>query len=391
MTALPTRPRSGPDAPAGSWRMRDELRLVLGALRDAGERAHAGRLDVRAAHDLDLHPGQLARPRGQRLGREQVGRRVAEVARAVGGLGAGAPGLDRGGDVVVRGHDERLRGAILARIGLERRVAVGGEQRALHERARHVVADLVRQLPAQRRACRARAPGRARSPPRSARARGRRRRAPRSRRGSSAARRRARGRASASFASASPDSTSAPSVPSGTSWGTPLPSKIPTTIVSAPVSGGSSVVALTSMAGGYRPSHAQDRDPRHRPHARRQARRRPVQPPGHRARRDRHPRRARARGRRTRAGPARRHGPGAAGRRRPDPLAPGADRRRDPQGGLLRDDQQGLRLRRARRRPARRRDPGGRRRRGRRGRDGVDVAGARTCCRRPASARAWAT
>ena len=179
-----------------------------------------------------------------------------------------------------------------------------------------------------------------------------------------------------SFAVASPDSTSAPSVPSGTSCGTPLPSKIPTTIVSAPVSGGSSVVALTSMAGGYRQSHAQDRDPRHRPHARRQARRRPVQPAGHRARRHRHPRRARARGRGAGAGPARRHGPGAAGGRGPDPVAPGADRRRDPEGGLLRDDQQGLRVRRARRRPARRRDPRRRPRGGRRRRHGVDVAGA---------------
>ena len=78
-----------------------------------------------------------------------------------------------------------------------------------------------------------------------------------------------------------------------------------------------------------------DRDPRHRPHARRQARRRPLLARGHRARRHRDQGRARARRRRAGAGPARRHGPGAPGRPGPDPLAPGPDqgrasRRRSP-------------------------------------------------------------
>ena len=74
-------------------------------------------------------------------------------------------------------------------------------------------------------------------------------------------------------------------------------------------------------------------------------------------------------------------GPGAPGRPGPDPLAPGPDQGRDPEGGLLRDRQQGLRLRHARGRhdrPARpRRRPRGRRR----GRHGVDVAARPTCCR----------
>ena len=48
---------------------------------------------------------------------------------------------------------------------------------------------------------------------------------------------------------ASPDSTSAPSAPSGVSWATPSSSKSPTAIVSAPVPGGASVVARTSMQG----------------------------------------------------------------------------------------------------------------------------------------------
>ena len=70
----------------------------------------------------------------------------------------------------------------------------------------------------------------------------------------------------------------------------------------------------------------------------------------HRARRHRDRRRARARRRRARAGRARGHGPGAPGRPGPDPLAPGADQGRHPEGGLLGDDQQGLRLGPARRR-----------------------------------------
>ena len=73
-----------------------------------------------------------------------------------------------------------------------------------------------------------------------------------------------------------------------------------------------------------------------------------VDPRRHRARRHRDRGRARARRRRARAGRARGHGPGAAGRPGPDPLAPGADQGRHPEGGLLGDDQQGLRLGHAR-------------------------------------------
>ena len=65
-----------------------------------------------------------------------------------------------------------------------------------------------------------------------------------------------------------------------------------------------------------------------RPHAVRQARRRPQRLRGDRARRDRDPRRARARRRRARRGRVRDHGPGAAGRRRPGARAAGGGRRR---------------------------------------------------------------
>ncbi len=58
---------------------------------------------------------------------------------------------------------------------------------------------------------------------------------------------------------------------------------------------------------------------------------------------------------RARRGPARRHGAGAAGRSGSDPVAPGPDQGRDPQGGLLGDDQQGVRVRDPCRRDDRRR------------------------------------
>ena len=151
-----------------------------------------------------------------------------------------------------------------------------------------------------------------------------------------------------------------------------------------------SVVAMTSTRGATLPAralrtievrpptpeppeHAQDRHPLRRPNADRQARRRPGQRRRHRARRHRDPGRARARRRRARAGRARDHGPGAPGRPGPDSLPPGADQGRHPQGGLLGDDQQGLRLGHPGRRHARRGDPRRRHRgRGRRG-HGVDV------------------
>ena len=86
--------------------------------------------------------------------------------------------------------------------------------------------------------------------------------------------------------------------------------------------------------------------------------------------------RARARRGQARPGPARGDGPGAAGRPGADPVPAGPDQGGDPQGGLLGDRQQGLRLEpagRRHRRPGRAR---GRPRARRRGRHGVDVGGA---------------
>ena len=128
--------------------------------------------------------------------------------------------------------------------------------------------------------------------------------------------------------------------------------------------------------------HASNRDPEHRPHADRQARRGAAHASRHASGRCSDPRGARTRRRRARAGRARRDGHRAAGGPGPDPDAPGADRGRDPDRGQLGDDQQGVRVERARGRDDRPGRPRRRsRRRGRR-RDGVDVAGALPAARR---------
>ena len=101
------------------------------------------------------------------------------------------------------------------------------------------------------------------------------------------------------------------------------------------------------------------------------------------------PRRPRDRGRpgalrrRPRAGPAGRLRPGPAGRPGPDPLAPGPDQGRHPQGGPLGDDQQGLRLGHALARPRRPGDPRRRHRGRRHRRHGVDEPGPVPAARRP--------
>src|SRR5579884_672010 len=189
---------------------------------------------------------------------------------------------------------------------------------------------------------------------------------------------------SPSFGRASPDSASAARAPEPGSPGGGSPSKKPTTIVSAPVARGSPVLASTCTAahaisdydwsdpsepGGNAhepgaPADAKDRDPVRRANADREAGRWPLDARGHRARRDGDQGRAGARRGGARAGPARRDGAGPPGRPGPDPLPAGPDQGGHPPGGLLGDDQQGLRLGHPRLLPDRQRDP--RRRPGRR-------------------------
>ena len=134
---------------------RDQLRLLVAAAGDAGERAHAGR--------LDLGRGPRPRPARRRSARRALGQRasgvislagrVLQVARGVRGLGDDRGALDVGARVVVRGDDQlaRCRGSSSSP-GLVGAVLVGGQQRALDEarRARRGAGS-----PSTARACRA--------------------------------------------------------------------------------------------------------------------------------------------------------------------------------------------------------------------------------------------
>ena len=271
--------------------------------------------------------------------------------------------LDGAGDVVVGGDDQLVElAAVVVLVGaaLERRELVRAHDRAVDERGGVRVGEVVRELPAEDASRRARGRGRARWRRRSARARGRTPRACRARPRASGARRRGSGRACGSRCG--PRRTRAAPRARRRGGRARRPRRRrrrPRSCRRRWLRGrrwwrGRPLRAARILECS---SHVQHRDPRHRPHPRRQARRRPVVAPGHGAGRDRDQGGPRARGRRARPGPARRDGPGAAGRPGADPLAPGADRGRHPQGGLLRDHQQGLRLERARGRHPRRRDP----------------------------------
>ena len=136
---------------------RDQLRLLVAALGDAGEGAHAGRLDLGAAHDLERERvvlvGDLARPLAQRARREVVGGPVLEIAREVDRLADDAAGLDRRGHVMVGGDDQlaELRPVVVVvALALEQRELVGAHDAALDERGGVGVGDVVGELPAQR-------------------------------------------------------------------------------------------------------------------------------------------------------------------------------------------------------------------------------------------------
>ena len=137
--------------------------------------------------------------------------------------------------------------------------------------------------------------------------------------------------------------------------------------------------------------YAQHSHPRYRAHPLRQDGRDALLPRRDRPRRPRDHGGARALRGRPRAGRAGRLRPGPAGRPGPDPLAPGPDQGRDPEGGPLGDDQQGLRLGHALDRHRRHRDPRRRHRGRRHRRDGVDEPGAAPACPAPASGTGWAT
>ncbi len=86
---------------------------------------------------------------GEGRGREVVGGRVLQIAREGRRVGDHGRRLDRARDVVVGGDDQLLDRAVVRRGALVAREPVGGEQRALDERARHGVVDVVGELPAE--------------------------------------------------------------------------------------------------------------------------------------------------------------------------------------------------------------------------------------------------
>ena len=97
-------------------------------------------------------PSISLRALGERAGREVVGRRVLQLAREVLRVGPDGAAADGLGDVVVGGDDDLLRrsrgsSSAARAVAVE---AVAGEDRALDQRRGHLVGDVVGQLPAQR-------------------------------------------------------------------------------------------------------------------------------------------------------------------------------------------------------------------------------------------------
>ena len=115
VTALPTKPSNGPFASAPSYLQDDQRGLLLGALRDGGEGAHAEPLDARASLHLDLQPLDLLaeRPRvvGERRRGEVVAGPVLQVARRVDRRGDDRGVGDRRLDSVRRRRRSGCRGA----------------------------------------------------------------------------------------------------------------------------------------------------------------------------------------------------------------------------------------------------------------------------------------
>ncbi len=101
---------------------RDDHRgLVVGALGDGQEGAHALLGHPVAAVDLDLDARDLTRALAQGGGREVVGRRVLQLAREVLRVGPDGAAVHRVGDVVVGGDDHLVE--------LARRLVLGARAR----------------------------------------------------------------------------------------------------------------------------------------------------------------------------------------------------------------------------------------------------------------------
>jgi hypothetical protein len=134
----------------------DQPRLLGAALADRDQAAHALRLELGAAEDLDLDGvgagGDLIGPVGEEAGGGEVCGGGLQVAGPVLGFGGDASLRGGSGKRLVAEHDQRLQARrALAAAGLEAVEAVGGEDRARHQsrRGRGVLARL-RQHPGER-------------------------------------------------------------------------------------------------------------------------------------------------------------------------------------------------------------------------------------------------
>ena len=150
----------GPTRAGARIAKRDQCGLLLGALGDRGEGAHAAVDDPVSALDLD---GQTLDLVGERLGvlgkrrrRQVVAWAVLQVAGGVGGLGDQRGIGDGTRQIPRRLHDQRLqvlrRGIFVGLSGgrLVALEAVVGEDRALDERGGDLLAGVVGQHPAER-------------------------------------------------------------------------------------------------------------------------------------------------------------------------------------------------------------------------------------------------
>ncbi len=139
---------------------RDQRGLLVAALRDRRERAHAARLDLVPAVDLDADCVELRRQLERALAKiargHVVGRGVLERARAFTASATICARASVGVDVACGVADVSSSSPAGARAPRGRRArlvtveAVAGEDRALDQRRRDVAAGAVGQLPAQR-------------------------------------------------------------------------------------------------------------------------------------------------------------------------------------------------------------------------------------------------
>ena len=243
VTALPTRPSTGPRRVRAVVAHDDQRGVGVAALRDGGERAHAaGRCRKSRPCTSTLTPSSARAASARAAGVRSLAGVFCRSRATVAAWATTAAASDRARDVVVGGDDQLLDRAVVRRRRPCSGEPVGGEH-ACPRRAR----------PSRRRRRGGAAPSRAPAPDLQrapegdrggdrARVRRRTRRARRGRRAAIGARPRGRRRGGGRPCAPRPSRARRWSAPSSTSCATPSPSNTPTTSVSAPESAGEEVV-----------------------------------------------------------------------------------------------------------------------------------------------------